>query len=332
MRPLRRAAPMIAWGHPPALPTPSPNRAPTHQKRTARTPYMPDQRLPIIGSSNQTTPIEAVLRAGLETAGLEVVVEHWEPRPHRLGEAIAKLRGRDYLGALVIAPHKEKATTLVGTLSDDARLSGALNVIVRDGSRLRGYNADMDGIRAGLAAILPRVLGRWPRVAVVLGAGGGARAAVAVLIGSGFQHIAVFNRHLHKAEALVAHFARSARHMEVRARPWHETILEAEVSRAGLVIDASGLGADEAASSISPDALPDHLFVLDLALHQSATPLMREAKARGGTVANGQASFLAAQAAAFCLWTGKEPPTEVLREALVSALGAADREVAVAGD
>ena len=293
---------------------------------------MPEQRLPIIGSSSQTTPIDGVLHAGLEAAGLEVVVEHWEPRPHRLGEAIAKLRGRDYLGALIIAPHKEKATTLVGTLSDDARLSGALNVIVREGTRLRGHNTDMDGIRAGLAAILPRVLGRWPRVAVVLGAGGGARAAVAVLIGSGFQHVAVFNRHLHKAEALVAHFARSARHLELRARPWHETILEAEVSRAGLVIDASGLGADEAASSISPNALPDHLFVLDLALHQSATPLMHEAKTRGGTVANGQASFLAAQAAAFCLWTGKEPPTEVLREALVSALGAADREVAVAGD
>jgi len=293
---------------------------------------MPEQRLPIIGTGSQTTPTEAVLRAGLDAAGLDVIVEHWQPRPHLLGEAIAKLRARDYLGALVIAPHKEKAASLVGGLSEDARLSGAVNVIVRDGSKLRGHNTDMDGIRAALAAILPRVQGRWPRVAVVLGAGGGARAAVAVLIGSGFQHVAVFNRHLHKAEALVAHFARSARHMELRARPRHETILEAEVSRAGLVIDASGLGADEAASSISPEALPDGLFVLDLALHQAATPLMREARTRGGTVANGQVSFLAAQAAAFRLWNGKEPPAEVLREALSSTLGSSDLEVAVAGD
>jgi len=261
-----------------------------------------------------------------------VVVEHWEPRPHLLGEAIVKLRGREYLGAGVIAPHKERAAGLLGTLSDDARLSGAVNVIVRDGARLRGHNTDMDGIRAGLAAILPRVQGRWPRVAVVLGAGGGARAAVAVLIASGFQRVAVFNRHLHKAEALVAHFARNARHMELRARPWHETILEAEVSRAGLVIDASGLGADEAASSISAEALPDGLFVLDLALHHAATPLMREAKARGGTVANGQGSFIAAQAAALHLWTEAEPPVEVLREALSAALGAGDLESAVAGD
>jgi len=295
-------------------------------------PDMPEQRLPIIGTGSQTTPTEAVLRAGLEATGLDVIVEHWQPRPHLLGESITKLRSREYLGALVIAPHKEKASSLVGSLSDDARLSGAVNVIVRDGTRLRGHNTDMDGIRAGLAAIFPRVQGRWPRVAVVLGAGGGARAAVGVLIGSGFQHVAVFNRHLHKAEALVAHFARNARHMELRARPWHETILEAEVSRAGLVIDASGLGADEAASSISAEALPDGLFVLDLALHHAATPLMREARTRGGTVANGQVSFLAAQAAAFRLWTGKEPPAEVLREALSSALGASDLEVAVAGD
>lgn len=293
---------------------------------------MPEQRLPIIGTGSQTTPSEAVLRAGLEAAGLQVVVEHWEPRPHLLGSAITKLRGREYLGALVIAPHKEKATTLVGSLSEDARLSGALNVIVRDGTRLRGHNTDMDGIRIGLAAILPKVQGRWPRTAVVLGAGGGARAAVAVLIGSGFQHVAVFNRHLHKAEALVAHFARSARHMELRARPWHETILEAEVSRAGLVVDASGLGADEAASSISPEALPDGLFVLDLALHHAATPLMREAKSRGGTVANGQVTFLAAQAAAFKLLTSMEAPSEVLREALSSAIGSGDREAAIAGD
>jgi shikimate dehydrogenase len=293
---------------------------------------MPEQRLPIIGTGSQTSPTEAVLRAGLQAAGLDVVVEHWEPRPHLLGEAIVKVRGRDYLGAGVVAPHKEKAAGLLGTLSEDARLSGAVNVIVRDGTRLRGHNTDMDGIRAGLAAILPRVQGRWPRVAVVLGAGGGARAAVAVLIASGFQHVAVFNRHLHKAEALVAHFARSARHMELRARPWHETILEAEVSRAGLVIDASGLGADEAASSISAEALPDGLFVLDLALHHAATPLMREAKARGGTVANGQTSFIAAQAASLRLWTGNDPAVEVLREALSAALGAGDLESAVAGD
>ncbi|HLY35424.1 MAG TPA: hypothetical protein VKU35_01770 [Candidatus Limnocylindria bacterium] len=293
---------------------------------------MSERRLPIIGSKNDPSPIEAVVRAGFDAAGLEVAVERWEPRPHLLGEALARLREAGTLGALVLSPHKERAASLLTTLSDDARLSGAVNVIVHDGARLRGHNTDVDGIRAGLIAILPRVQGRWPRNAVVLGAGGGARAAVTILISSGFQHVAVFNRHLHKAEALVAHFVRSARHMELRARPWHETILEAEVSRAGLVVDASGLGADAAARALPPDALPEGLFVLDLALHQASTPLMLEAEARGGTVANGQASFAVAQQAALRLWTGIEPPVEVIRAALAAELGSPDGEVAVAGN
>ena len=293
---------------------------------------MPERRLPIIGSQTDPSPIESVLRAALDAAGLTVTIEAWEPRPHLLGAALATLRTAGYVGAAVVSPHKERVTMLLPALSDDARVSGAVNVVVRDGPRLRGHNTDVDGIRAGLTALLPRVQGKWPRSAVVLGAGGGARAAVTVLIGSGFQHVAVFNRHLHKAEALVAHFARSARHMELRARPWHETILEAEVGRAGLVIDASGLGADAAASALPPEALPSGLYVLDLALHHASTPLMREAKERGGNVANGQASFLVAQAAAYRLWFGADPSAEVQRDALATLLGAPNGAVAVSGD
>ena len=67
--------------------------------------------------------------------------------------------------------------------------------------------------------------------AVVLGAGGGARAVVYGLITEGFQRIIVFNRHLHRAEGLVKHFGRSAAHMELRAMPWHESIIESELAK-----------------------------------------------------------------------------------------------------
>ena len=78
---------------------------------------------------------------------------------------------------------------------------------------------------------------------------------VAVLIGSGFQHVAVLNRHLHRAEALVGHFSRSARHMELRARPWHDAIIEAELARAELLVNASGIGVEEGESPIPADLL-----------------------------------------------------------------------------
>lgn len=288
------------------------------------------QRLPIIGQSFTHSAAEAVQRAAFEATGLPITIERWERRPHQLADAVEALRDEDFVGAMVAAPHKERAASLADALSDDARASGAANLIVRDGARLRGHNTDVDGVRHGLTALLPKASG--PRHALVLGAGGGARAVVAVLIGAGFGRVAVFNRHLHKAEAVVAHFARAARQMELRALPWHETILEAELGRAKLVVNASGIGAEEGASPIPAELLPRGLFVLDLVLNHASTPLQREAEARGGTVANGQGSFLTASAETFMLLTGDAAPTDVMRAALAAELGLPEEGLAVVGD
>ena len=294
---------------------------------------MPANRVPIIGHPLSQTVLEGVLRATLAEVGRPMELERWERRPHQLAEALGEVRdGEDFAGALVASPHKEKAPPLGDWLSEDARLSGAVNVLVRQDGRLRGYNTDVDGIRAGLVAILPRVKGKWPRNAVVLGAGGGARAVVAVLIGSGFQHVAVLNRHLHRAEALVAHFGRTSRHMELRARPWHDAIIEAELARAELLINASGLGADEGESPIPAELIPADRSVLDLVLNRASSPLMAAAQAQGGTVSNGQASFLASTAATVKLLTGTNPPAEAVRTALATELGVPEEALAVVGD
>ena len=294
---------------------------------------MPATRLPIIGYPLTQTPLEGVLRAALADMGSPIEIERWERRPHQLADALKEIRADDaFAGAIIASPHKEKAPPLSDALSDDARVSGAVNVFVRVDGRLRGHNTDMDGIRAGLISILPRVKGKWPRNAVVLGAGGGARAVVAVLIGANFQHVAVLNRHLHKAEALVAHFARNARHMELRARPWHDAIIEAELSRAELLVNASGIGVQEGESPIPADLLPPDRYVLDLVLNRSSTPLMEQAAAEGGTVANGQGAFLRANSEAIGLLTGTTPAPDSLKSALATELGVPEEALAVVGD
>ena len=80
-----------------------------------------------------------------------------------------------------------------------------------------------------------------PKTAVIIGAGGGARAAVYTLITAGFQRVIVFNRHLHRAEGLIRHFGRSASHMELRAMPWHESVIEAELAKTKVLINASAV-------------------------------------------------------------------------------------------
>jgi shikimate dehydrogenase len=293
---------------------------------------MPATRLPIIGYPLAQTPHEGVLRAALEAAGATLEIEVWERRPHQLAEALKEIRaGDDFAGALIASPHKEKAPPLSDALSDDARISGAVNVFVRSDGRMRGHNTDADGIRGGLEAILPKVKGKWPRNAVVLGAGGGARAVVAVLIGANFQHVAVLNRHLHKAEALVSHFSRSAKHMELRARPWHDAIIEAELSRAELLVNASGVGLD-GASPIPTDLLPPDRYVLDLVLAAGSTPLMEAADAQGGTTANGQAAFAASTAVTVRLLTGTAPDMTAVNAALAAEIGAPDAGPDIVGD
>jgi shikimate dehydrogenase len=294
---------------------------------------MPATRLPIIGSPLPQAVLEGVLRKALTEAGSPIQIEPREARPHQLADALNEVRaGDEYVGALIASPHKEKAPPLSDWLSDDARTSGAVNVFARVDGRLRGYNSDVDGVRAGIVSILPRVKGKWPRNAVVLGAGGGARAVVAVLIGAGFQHVAVLNRHLHRAEALVAHFSRAARHMELRARPWHDAIIEAELARAEVLINASGIGVQEGESPIPDELLPPDRYVLDLVLNRASTPLMEAATARGGTVANGQTAFLASTAATIKLLTGAAPAADTLRVALADELGVPEEGLAVVGD
>ena len=85
---------------------------------------------------------------------------------------------------------------------------------------------------------------------MILGAGGGARAAVYALITAGFQRVIVFNRHLHRAEGLVKHFGRSAAHMELRAMPWHESVIEAELAKTKILINASALSDADTVSPI----------------------------------------------------------------------------------
>ena len=95
-------------------------------------------------------------------------------------------------------PHKERVVPLVDRLTEEAHATGAVNTITREGKRLVGHNTDVPGFKVALDTLVGKQ--KMPRQAVVLGAGGGARAVVYGLITEGFQRIIVFNRHLHRAE------------------------------------------------------------------------------------------------------------------------------------
>lgn len=276
------------------------------------------KRVVLIGHPVAQSLSGVLQQAAFDALGVDARYEPLDVPLIQLPEAIAELRGEDYLGANVTVPYKERVVPMIDRLTEEAQATGAVDTITREASRLVGHNTDVIGFRTALDSLVGRQ--KMPRAAVVLGAGGGARAAVYTLITEGFQRVVVFNRHLHRAEALVRHFARSAAHMELRAMPWHESVIEAEVAKTKVLINASAVSDAGNVSPIPGELLAPDLLVLDLMYAPAETRLLSDAaKAGAAAVANGDLMLLHQTAAAFRLWTGRDAELETLRSKLDEA-------------
>jgi shikimate dehydrogenase len=253
-------------------------------------------------------------QAAFDALEIDARYELWDRRPLDLVDAIGELRGEDFLGANITVPHKEHVVALVDKLTEEAQAIGAVNVIARDGKKLVGHNTDVAGFKSALDKIVGRQ--KMPRHAVVLGAGGAARAVTYALITGGFQRVVVFNRHLHRAEGMVRHFGKSAAHMDLRAMPWHESVLEAELSKTKLLVNATSIGLVPTETPIPAELLPSDLLVLDLIYNPSQSQLLKDAAAARCTTMNGEHMLLHQGARSFELWTGKAAPLEVMQAEL----------------
>jgi shikimate dehydrogenase len=279
------------------------------------------RRVVLIGHPVAHSLSGPMLQAAFDERGIDARHELLDVTVPQLPAAIEALRGPEFLGAQVTIPHKERVVPLVDRMTEEAHATGAVNTITREGKRLVGHNTDVPGFRAGLDHLVGRQ--KMPRQAVVLGAGGGARAVVFGLITEGFQRVIVFNRHLHRAEGLVKHFGRSASHMELRARPWHESIIESELAKTRVLINATSIGLHADESPITAEIIPPGLLVMDLIYNPAQSRFLREAKAAGAEgTENGLVMLLHQGTAQFELWTGQPPPIEVMRERLEAALAA----------
>ncbi len=273
------------------------------------------KRVVLIGHPVAHSLSGAMQQAAFDALGIDATYELWDRPPLQLPDAIAELRTDDFLGANVTIPHKERVVPLVDRLTEEAHAIGAVNTITKEGRRLVGHNTDVPGFRMALDRLVGKQ--KMPRHAVVLGAGGGARAVVYGLITEGFQRIVVFNRHLHRAEGLVRHFGKTAAHMELRAMPWHESVIEAELSKTRVLVNATSIGLHGDETPIPGELIPPDLLFLELIYRR--TKLLRDAEAAGCTVADGEFMLLHQGAAAFTLWTGQPAPLELMQQKLAEA-------------
>jgi shikimate dehydrogenase len=285
------------------------------------------KRVALIGHPVAHSFSGGMQQAAFDALGIDARYELWDRRPLELAEAVTELRGEDFLGANVTIPHKEHTAALMDRLTEEAQATGAVNVISHDGKKLIGHNTDVPGFRAALDKLVGRQ--KMPRYAVVLGAGGAGRAVVYSLITLGFQRVVIFNRHLHRGEALVKFFGRSASHMELRAMPWHESVLEAELGKTKLLVNCTSIGMASNETPIPAELLLSELLVMDLTYNPPQSRLLREAAAAGCTVLGGETMLLQQGARSFELWTGQQAPLDVMTAELERARENGPRQLLV---
>ncbi len=231
--------------------------------------------------------------------------------PDWLEGAVEGFRVGGWAGFNVTVPHKERILALVDSLDATARDIGAVNTVVAFGAgKLEGRNSDAPGFLASLRA---RRAIPIDRPAVLLGAGGAARAILAALNNAGVREIRIVNRNRGRAEALAAHFPCTVGDWDDRT--W---LLDG----AGLLINATSLGmVGEPPLDIDLARLPRTATVTDIVYRPLETRLLTDARRRGNDVVDGLGMLLHQAVEGFRAWFGVTPlVTPALRAHVLAAI------------
>ena len=263
----------------------------------------------VIGDPIRHSISPALHNAAFRALGLDWAFLAFPVAAGGAAEAIVGMRALGIEGLSVTMPHKEAVAASVDRLTPTAERLGAVNTVARHGDSLLGDNTDGQGFLDALR--LDYGLDPGGSRCVVVGAGGAARAVVLALAGAGAAEVVVVGRSSERAAAAAA-----------LAGPVGRTGAAEEAAGADLVVNATPLGM--AGHPAGPPVDPAHLgpghVVVDLVYHPAITPLLEGARRRGATAVNGLSMLIHQAACAFRLWTGEDPPLEVMSAAALAAV------------
>jgi shikimate dehydrogenase len=256
----------------------------------------------------------AIHNAAFAALGLDWVYVPLPVHPLQLQGALSGLGAMGFAGANVTMPHKAAVADLVDELSDDARRLHAVNTIVSDGERLRGENTDAPGFERFLK--LDVGVDTAGRSALILGAGGASRACALALARGGVASITVAAREPDRVSDVAA--AVEGLGTGVRAVAFDE----ATAVDADLIVNATPLGTRQ--ETLPVPVLGPGTVVVDLLYHPTVTPLLVQARAVGSAAFGGVGLLLHQAALSFEIWTGQQPPLDVMSAAALAAISDRD--------
>lgn len=234
-------------------------------------------------------------------------------REEEFESAVRALPHQGFVGVSVTIPHKRAAFQLATTHDADARATGAVNTLVFAGNSIHGRNTDVGGFAVSLTERLGENAVR-AGPAIVLGAGGAARAILLALARLGSPEIRVVNRTHAHAEKLAADFH------NVIIGEWGEW--KTTFTNGALLVNTTSLGMmGKPPLDVALDALPQNAAVIDIVYNPLETGLLARARARGHATLDGLGMLMHQGVPAFAAWFGATPRvTPQLRTALEKAL------------
>ena len=254
----------------------------------------------------------AIHNAAFRRLGLNWIYLAFPVHPSDLRGAVEGLAALGAAGTNVTMPHKETVVDLMNGLSEEALVAGAVNTIDFSSGRAVGHNTDVTGFASFLAE--DTGFSSSGSSALVLGAGGAARAVVAALDATGVKSVTVAGRMPDKARAVAG---------IVRRAETNVVALEDAAALAGrcdLVVNATPVGAGGEDVLAGADFSPGQV-VIDLLYDPPATPLIARARAAGAEAWSGLGHLVHQAGDSFRIWTGAEPPLEVMSAAALRNLG-----------
>ncbi|WP_395092868.1 shikimate dehydrogenase [Armatimonas sp.] len=257
----------------------------------------------------------AMHNAAFEALGLDFVYVPFAVSPENLKQAVAGVRALGMVGVNVTVPLKERIIEFLDRLTERAERLGAVNTLFWEGDKLCGDSTDGPGFLAALPIALTPSM-----TAVVLGAGGSARAVVDALVQSGIR-VLVANRTVERAEELVTRFGAAG------ALPLEEAPLREALRDASLLVNTTSIGMHPNHTEQPPvpeDALHPDLFVTDLIYNPAQTRLLARAQQHGCGTQNGIEMLVQQGAISFTRWTGQEAPLKIMRTGVKQFLGKTD--------
>jgi len=274
------------------------------------------KRCYLVGYPVEHSMSPAMHNAAFKALGLDAEYKLAPVEPGQLGAFIEKLREGDVLGANVTIPHKVEVMRHLDQVDETANAIGAVNTVVNRDGRLTGYNTDATG---GVKALTEEYGGLNGRNVTILGAGGASRA-ITYQISRVDCRVTVLNRSVEKARKLVDDLRPTAS-AELRYGGLNQ--LPGVIVGTDALINTTpvGMSPKTSDSPVPEELLHDGLFIYDVIYNPIKTKLLKDAEAKGARTLSGVKMLVYQGAEAFRMWTGVEPPLDLMQRVVKEKLG-----------